>query len=355
MVRHRGLMGMMWPAIGMLVLTLDSKTAIEGASEGIKLCTNSVIPSLFPFVVLSIILTGAMSNSHFRFLIPIGKLCKMAPNTVPLLLIGLLGGYPTGAQAVAEAYRNRSISSSTAHRLLGFCSNAGPAFLFGITGCLFTQRMTPWLLWAIHILSALAVGAILPADHIGTSDMLETKPATLQQALKKALHVMANICGWIILFRVVIAFLRKWFLWLIPETTAVMILGILELTNGIFELKDIESEALRFVISSVILSFGGICVAMQTRSVTDGLGTGWYFPGKMLQVAFSWVLSMIVSRIAFGAIQNWDILFLLSLISTAIFIILIRNKKITVAFFGDRMYNERKALREFALCSFVKR
>ena len=39
--------------LGMILLILDGKTAVAGAQEGITLCLKTVIPSLFPFFILS--------------------------------------------------------------------------------------------------------------------------------------------------------------------------------------------------------------------------------------------------------------------------------------------------------------
>ena len=39
-------------SMGMLVLILDGKTALEGARQGIELCLRTVVPSLFPFFLL---------------------------------------------------------------------------------------------------------------------------------------------------------------------------------------------------------------------------------------------------------------------------------------------------------------
>ena len=61
--------------IGMLLLIFDSKTALEGARAGIDLCIRTVIPSLFPFFVLSMVLTGALMGTSLLWLRPIGALC----------------------------------------------------------------------------------------------------------------------------------------------------------------------------------------------------------------------------------------------------------------------------------------
>ena len=50
--------------LGMLLLILDSGTALEGAKEGLVLCVSSVIPALLPFWVLSSLLTGSLWGSY---------------------------------------------------------------------------------------------------------------------------------------------------------------------------------------------------------------------------------------------------------------------------------------------------
>ena len=113
------------------------------------------------------------------------------------------------------------------------------------------------------------------------------------------MKTMANICCWVILFRVLISFLDRWFLWLLPNEIGVLISGLLELTNGCCQLMLIESEGLRFVIASVFLAFGGFCITLQTISVTKGLGLGLYLPGKGIQTAISTVLACIAQHFLF--------------------------------------------------------
>ena len=64
-------------------------------------------------------------------------------------------------------------------------------------------------------------------------------------------------------------------------------MGVLELANGCCALEQITDVNLRFAICSGMLAFGGICVTMQTVSVTGGLSLKQYFLGKMIQTAFS--------------------------------------------------------------------
>lgn len=283
-------------AIGLVVLILDAKTALYGAGEGIGLCLQSVIPSLLPFFILSILLTGALTGVPIPILRPLGKLCGIPSGCESLLITGFLGGYPAGAQCIAQAYRAGQLDRNDAGRLLGFCNNAGPAYLFGIVASRFPNARCAWLLWGIHILSALAVGILLPGRSLHHAKIPTGKPISLQNAIQSSIRILAGVCAWVIVFRTVIAFLERWFLWLIPEPAQVLLSGLLELSNGCCDLGRIPHPGLRFIIASGILAFGGLCVVMQTVSVTKGLGLGHYLPGKVLQVAISILLSGFAQR-----------------------------------------------------------
>ncbi len=281
-------------AIGLLILILDTKTALSGASEGLELCIRTVIPSLLPFFVLSILLTSALSGECIPLLRPLGRLCGVKMGAESLLIVGMLGGYPTGAQCVAQAYEDGSLRRQDAERMIAFCNLAGPSFLFGIVAGKFSSSYAPWALWGIHILSALLVSILLVGKAKDTATLRPGKVLTLSDALQRSLRIMGCVCGWIVLFRIVIAFLNRWILWLLPVPAQVAITGILELSNGCCDLGRITDEGLRFIVSSGILAFGGLCVTMQTASVTAELSLKPYLIGKLLQVLFSVLLAALL-------------------------------------------------------------
>ena len=265
----------------MLALILDGRTAIDGARQGIELCLRTVIPSLFPFFVLSILLTSSLLGSSLTVLRPLGRLFGMPDGAESLLIPAFLGGYPVGAQNVAAAFRSGQLTKPEAERLLSFCSNAGPAFLFGMAAAMFPRRWMAWALWGIHIVGALFAALLIPGE-----------PAS---ALNTAITVMATVCGWVVLFRVLLAFLKRWIFWILPAAVQVAVTGILELSNGCCELLAVTDVSARFCICSGILAFGGLCVTMQTVSVTAGLSLKPYFWGKLLQTLFSLALAALIA------------------------------------------------------------
>jgi len=295
-------------AAGMLVLILDSRTALNGAAQGLDLCIRTVIPSLFPFILLSNLLTGAFSGIPLRILGPLGRLFSMPKGTEALLIPAFLGGYPVGAQCIGSAYAAGRLKKQDAQRMLAFCSNAGPSFLFGMVGAMFPKKTLVWVLWSIQIASALMVSAFFPC-----SDSRASLPEAQKSAISpmaSALRVMGSICGWVVIFRVLIAFLQRWFLWLLSKEAQVVVMGILELSNGCCALGIIENDQLRFVLASGLLSFGGICVLLQTASVTKGLSLKDYLIGKSLQGLFSTVLAVTVINDLWPAAAAAAVLFL---------------------------------------------
>lgn len=277
-------------SLGMLLLILDSRCALESAQDGMELCIRTVIPSLFPFLFLSGLATVALWGNC-------GWLLKLAAAAVGiprggevLFLAGFLGGYPAGAAAVGSSYRSGHLNRETANRLLAFCSNAGPAFLFGMIAPQFPKVWMAWCLWGIHILSAALVGTVLPCPEVVQAAVCG-KTVTIKENMRATLSIMATVCGWILLFRILIGFLDRWILWLLPETVRVVVWGMLELSNGCCSLQEIGDVYHRFIAAAFMVSFGGICVALQTASVLSGLSMKHYIGGKLMQALFSVLLA----------------------------------------------------------------
>ncbi len=280
----------------MLVLIIDSRTSLAGCQEGVTLCIKSVVPSLFPFLVLSPVLTGLLQLRLPKWL---QKIIKLPDGADALVIAGCLGGYPVGAQCIANAVSSGQITRQSGQRLMAFCCNCGPGFIFGICAGFFTDKWVPWALWLCHIGSALILGAFIPGKEVRPC-LVCAKRDSFMAAFQKAIYAMAQICGWVILFRCILAFLQKWVLWRAGAALTTFLTGAMELTNGCFLLNTIANEGLRFVICEAMLSFGGICVAMQTASVTRGLGLGYYLSGKLGQMTVSSLLAYGVWAIAQG-------------------------------------------------------
>lgn len=284
-------------ALGMLILILDSKTALAGARDGLELCIRTVIPSLFPFFILSGILIGSLMGCALPPLRPLGRILGIPEGAESLLIPAFLGGYPVGASCIRDAFADGRLDSQDAQRLLSFSNNAGPAFLFGMAAPMFSDPAAGWVLWGIHIAGALFSGILFRQDPVSIKVCSSGPAETASNALNRALTVTAVVCGWVILFRMLGFFLERWFLFLLPDWGQAAIMGLLELANGCSELYHVSSEAMRFLLCSGMLALGGVCITMQTIFVTHGLKLHYYFCGKFVQLIISLLLSSVYLRL----------------------------------------------------------
>ena len=300
-------------AMGMLLLILDGKTALRGANEGVTVCLQSLIPTLFPFIFLSSILMFSVDGKGFSFLGGLEKLTGIPKGSGFFLVLSFSGGYPVGASNVAQAYRRGQLSREDGARMLSFCSNCGPSFFFGILGPMFERRWIPWLLWGIHIVSAILTGALLPSSPGSFREARENSVPSMSRILENSLKVMATVCGWVILFRILLAFLVKLCFQYVPEDISLLLTGILELANGCIGLVKTQDPGLRFLIASAITAFGGVCVTLQTASVIAGLPIRNYLAGKLIQCGISISLSLPVYTLLSNAkLPIWSWLMILA-------------------------------------------
>ena len=103
--------------------------------QGIALWAKAVLPVLFPFLVLTGLLTklGAAQKLADR-LSPLTKKIGLPGCAAYCLLVSLLSGYPVGSRTVADLYRGGAVTREEARRMSVLCSTSGPMFLVGSVG-----------------------------------------------------------------------------------------------------------------------------------------------------------------------------------------------------------------------------
>ena len=284
-------------AVGVLLL-LRPETVSAAVREGLGLCARTVIPSLFPFfVVTSLLLALGLADGLQGIFAPfMGPLFHLRGACALPLIPGLVGGYPSGARTAAELYRQGQISRQEAEVLLGFCDNCGPAFLLGYVGAgvLGSTRAGVWI-FLIHVLSALLTGFVLCrlARDRGPAllgSRLPVKPTPFSQSLtgavSAALTSTLQICAFVVAFGVLSAMLPAW----IPPAAS----GVLEMVSGVSALSPGQTG---FILAAAIVGWGGLSVHCQALSVAgpEGLNLRWHWAGKAVQAAVSTLLALLIS------------------------------------------------------------
>ena len=273
-MKKRGRTDLFLILCGILIWFLTDAARIRAqAAEALLLCGKSVIPALFPFLVVSSLLIalgfGEWVSPYLAGLMtPLFRLPGLASSA---LLLGLVGGYPIGAQTAADLYRQHLLTRQEAERLLTFCNNSNPVFLISVLGVgVFGSVRTGVALWLVHVLSALLVG-LLFRGHGKTADRRQAPsiacrtvslPAALVAAVRNSAGGMLSVCAFVTLFYVVAAPLEA----LGPHLGTALV-GVVEL----FSLTQLLTpDFFGFVLAAGCAGWGGLSVLCQTAAVLDG-------------------------------------------------------------------------------------
>ena len=119
-----------------LFCILFPETMINSTKNGISLWWKVILPSLFPFMILSNLITKtALPKIFGKLLNPIMQFVFKLPGISAIaVFLGMIGGYPVGAKVTADLRKNNTISKNTANKLITFTNNSGPLFITGAIG-----------------------------------------------------------------------------------------------------------------------------------------------------------------------------------------------------------------------------
>lgn len=277
-------------ALGCLALILDSRCAAEGAAAGLELCLRTVLPGLFPLFVLSGILLPQLYGLRFPSFL--SRFLGIPKGAEGLFLLGLLGGFPMGAGAVAQAVRSRRLSKADGESMLGICCQCGPAFLFGMLPAVFGRPEIPALCFLLQLESVLLL-AHLRRGCTGAVRISAVRSPSLSEAVSGAVRAMGTVCAWIVLACVAGRYVQNYLTPLLPQGLSFLLGAGLELAGGCLSLRRISDPGLRLVLCAGLLSFGGVCVLLQIRALAAeaGLSMGRCLRQKLLQSALSMALA----------------------------------------------------------------
>lgn len=302
---------------GVGILCFPSETA-GGVASGMSLCLYTLIPSTFPFVVLSAfcVYSGA-SRWLGKLLGPITRFLFHLPGCCGIvILLGWIGGYPTGARGVVSLYKNGNISRSQGERMLWFCTNPGPSFLISVIGMgLYGDFRFGLLLFLCQTAAVFLIGVVSGIYHritdqkkeIQLTETPEPKAESFSNALVLAANDgakgAANLCSFVMLFTALMELLNGcgFLQWVsqslhaigIPITVSASIFPLVwEITSGV-NYSSWMGAPLGLI--AFFTAVGGLCVMGQILSTASPLKISKlkFLISRLLHGGISFVLFVI--------------------------------------------------------------
>lgn len=291
-------------------LLIWSESSRYAVKEGLSLCAEVVVPSLFPFSVAvhTLIKTEPEDPFGLKHLLSSCRTGNTAAALFPILA-GLLGGFPLGVQSVAMQYENKVLLKKDAERISAVCNQAGPAFILGaVGGALLGSVEAGIYLLLVNCFSVLGCFYLFCFRKVKLADTAtgSVKEKSFLRVFPEAISDCANsmllVTGTVVFFSVLSSILETLLpLRSLPVTVRAVLRGILELTNGVSSFAG-SKPSVSIPLLSALIGWGGICVHIQAIYYLHraGLSAKRYVLGKAAQALISGSLSVLALPFLLG-------------------------------------------------------
>lgn len=252
------------------------------ALNALNLWALTVIPSLLPFLFLSLFLSsGNLFPALASRLTPAGKFLYKADGTcVFIQLMSAISGYPVGAKLIAELGEKKVIDGHTATKAAIFCSTSGPAFIAGSVGtAMLGSPKCGAILLISHILSSVLSGIIFrnycdyrPIAPLFTKNEQNNPLAECARSSAAACLSVGTLICFFYVTSTLVSDLKLLapleyalgFLFNDRATATAFLSGIIECTTGCNALARCDCGYLKLPLISAIIAFGGVSVLAQS-------------------------------------------------------------------------------------------
>lgn len=300
-------LGLLGSVYGLLRFPQEVSQAVR---ESLSMCTDTLLPSLFPFFILSslVIKLGISDRLGRRLAFVMAPVFHLPGDCAAAVVLGLIGGYPTGARTAAALYEKGRCTREEAQRLLTFCCACSPAFLLGAVGngC-FGNPGAGFLLLGVHWAAAMLTGfllnrnAPLPALHSKIDQEPAAVPffAAFADSVKESFRAMLDLFAFVLCFAAAAKLVQLSGVFSIPaqflplsgENPHALLMGLLDMPRWVMRLNDGTVQE-RMILSSLLLAWGGVSIHCQICSVLhdSALSPGSFVKGKFLHALLSVLL-----------------------------------------------------------------
>ena len=255
--------------------------------QGFVMWAECVLPSLFPFMVITLI----MIKSGFaeKASLPLKKitgLFNLPPASAVCFIISICSGYPAGSKCVLEFYEKGALSANDCKKLSYLCSTSGPLFIIGSIGVrMLGDKSAGWKILLAHFLSVLIIALIISLfSKKGEKQELKREPVKsnlLYDSFYGAVISVAVAGGFIAFFSVTaqifsdfnfLIVFEKFFCLFTDENSAKAVsLGLIEATIGCRTLSA-SSGNLTLPFAGFLITFGGVSIILQQLAYLSKAG-----------------------------------------------------------------------------------
>lgn len=278
----------------MIIIISNPKRFTSGTVSGLKLFFYSVLPGLFPFMLLTKLLTEIgflfkITSKLDRFSY---KLFGTSGISIYVFLMSIISGYPIGSKIISDLYDKNIITESDAKKMSVFCTTSGPGFVIATIGIsMFGGHKIGIILYASHIFSSIILGVlfnlltrkepqIISQNTSGELLLNKNNESVISKTVVETINSLFIVGAYITIFYLITELFDAFNiitlistalskitskLGIIQQTLKGFLYGMIEVTRGAKELS-LSVTPTSIALCSGILSFSGISIIMQSMT-----------------------------------------------------------------------------------------
>lgn len=258
----------------------------EGIRKGLEMCAKTMIPSLFPFLIISAFAVsgGALEVMGRKTDKICRKILKLSGTAGSVLFFGLWGGFPVGCSMAHTLLSQNKITQNEAKRIVLSSVNAGPAFVIGAVGTMFLSSFKAGVIIYVSLSLASLIISFLSRfilEDTTEKEINRSDPPPLSEAFVSSVYSasqsMLSICAWLVAFS---CFLTIASGNIANEHTSDFLKALCEVSLGCSKMSETGNP----VILSAVIGWGGLCVHCQVLPyvIKTGLRLKYFFCSRLL-------------------------------------------------------------------------
>lgn len=303
-------------AIVLFLLFIYSDQAVENMKKGLSICADVLIPTLFPYMVISELLVRSDLGTYAARIFgkPMQKTFGVSGACVGALLLGILCGFPVGAKTAASLYEKGDITKHDAEALMTFCNYpSAPFMIFAVGESLLGSRNIGIFLYLTVLCTGLIYGALRhaftrkkhakvliekTARFLGEStSFIKIFTASVTSA---ACSVIA-VCAYVAFFTCTVGTLAAMLGGSDSSPIKALLFSFFELTTGAAACAALDSPSRSVVLCAAAAGWSGLSVFLQiyslSRTERDDISLSPYLLSKAISSSICAAVTALAIRL----------------------------------------------------------
>lgn len=268
---------------------INSKLVIYNILDYSKLFLTKLFPVSFLFFIMSTLII------NYGLIEVISYYLNINSSSLFVFILSMISGFPSGAKYSKDLLLTKRINTEEANQIIKFSHFPNPLFVLGSVSTILNNSLSFKILIAIYLSNLIIFLFNKKTNTIELSNK-ETNSFSqeLSKAIRESLQTIIIIYGTSVFFYLIVTIITKYIYF--NTYFFIFINGLFDLTKGVFSTTLISNINIRTLFILFFISFGGISIHMQVKSILIDTSISYYefLKGRIIGTILAFIILFIL-------------------------------------------------------------